>query len=116
MQRFCEERERLEILDPSQALIAVVDMSGVEPTRVAYVRWHLPSSVIRDQQVPPADSSTKDELDSGPMHLRENRPPPPNGTNIPLYTTFVKALAKIHNRCWDYKRDYSKLIYSYLPP
>ena len=114
MQRFYKERERFEISNPSQTLVAIVDTSRAELTIVAYARWHIPSIVVREQLAATTDSSTKGELDSVPMHLRTNRPPPPEGTNIPLYTSFIEKLAEMRRTYWDHERDYSKLIYPLL--
>jgi hypothetical protein len=114
MKRFNEERERLEMLNPSQVVVAVVDKSLVEPTIVAYSRWHLPSRVIREEQATYADSSMPDESESRAMDVQKSRPPPPEGTNIPLYNTFIESLNKMRSKYWNNKEDYCKLIYPIL--
>jgi hypothetical protein len=111
MQTFNEERERLEILNPSQTIVAVVDASRGSPTIVAYARWHIPSSVLRKQETAFIDPSTQDKLDSASsFNLHKSRPPPPPGTRMLLYTAFLEELSKMRSTHWDRERDYSKSI------
>ena len=110
MQKFYEDRERLEFSNPCQVHVAIIDTSSAAPTIVAYARWLIPLNIVREQQVGSGD------LGSVMIDLRQKRPPLPDGTNVPLYTAYMDGVTKMYNTHGDNEKDYSKHIYSYVPP
>jgi hypothetical protein len=116
MQTFYEDRERIELSNPSQFLVAVVDTNREASTIVAYARWAIPLNLVKEQLAASGDSSMADRLDSVVMNLRNKGPSVPDGTNIPLHTAYVGGAIKMYNTHGDRERDYSKHIYSSAPP
>lgn len=111
MQTFNEERERLELFNPSQSIVAVVDTSSGSSRIIAYARWHIPLQVVNKQQTASANLSAVDKSRSAPSTIHTTRPPAPEGTNIPLYTTFLESLGAMRSMHWDKEKDYSQYIY-----
>lgn len=107
MEVFFQERERLELLDPSQALVAVVDTSLERPTIVAYARWSLPLRLINEmQQTASGPLLAKDVSLTRFSNNASKCPPLPDGSNATFNAVFLSKIAIKRSQYFHKETDY----------